>query len=89
MTPELIRAWCEDWGKRGRAAWPALRSRRREQMEQDIEARVRALNAVADRLYDRWIEGLKALAYATLRPVSVPEIAELQRDLLRPMPCTS
>ena len=30
-----------------------------EQMEQDIEARVRALNAVADRLYDRWIEGLK------------------------------
>jgi hypothetical protein len=27
-------------------------------MMEGIEARVQALNAVADRLYDRWIEGL-------------------------------
>ena len=57
MTTELIRAWCADWGKeiRGKAV-PSIQTP--EQMEQDIEARVRALNAVADRLYDRWIEGL-------------------------------
>ena len=58
MTPELIRAWCEEWSKEVRGmAGPSIQTP--EQMEQDIEARVRALNAVADRLYDRWIEGLK------------------------------
>ena len=57
MTPELIRAWCEEWGNEVRGmAGPSIQTP--EQMEQDIEARVRALNAVADRLYDRWVEGL-------------------------------
>ncbi len=58
MTTELIRAWCDDWGNEIRGmAGPSVQTP--EQMERDIEARVRALNAVADRLYDRWIEGLK------------------------------
>ena len=58
MTTELIRAWCNDWERELRGmAGPSVQTP--EQMEQDIEARVRALNAVADRLYDRWIEGLK------------------------------
>ena len=58
MTPALIRAWCRDWGNEVRGmAGPSIQTP--EQMEQDIEARVRALNAVADRLYERWIEGLK------------------------------
>jgi GMP synthase-like glutamine amidotransferase len=57
MTPALIRAWCEDWGPEVRGmAEPSIQTP--EQMEKDIDARVRALNAVADRLYDRWIEGL-------------------------------
>jgi GMP synthase-like glutamine amidotransferase len=58
MTTELIRAWCADWGNevRGKAG-PSIQTP--EQMEQDIEARVRALNALAARLYDRWAEGLK------------------------------
>ena len=58
MTPGLIRAWCADWGTevRGKAS-PSVQTP--EQMEQDIEARVRALNAVAARLYDRWIAGLQ------------------------------
>ena len=58
MTTELIRAWCADWGSevRGKAS-PSVQTP--EQMEQDIEARVKALNAVAARLYDRWIEGLR------------------------------
>ena len=58
MTAKLIRAWCADWGNEVRGmAGPSIQTP--EQMEQDIEARVRALNAVADRLYDRWVEGLK------------------------------
>lgn len=57
MTPELIRAWCEEWGNEGRSmAGPSIQTP--GQMEQDVEARVRALNAVADMLYDRWVEGL-------------------------------
>jgi len=57
MTAELIGAWCKDWGNEVRGmAGPSIQTP--EQMEQDIEARVRALNAVADRLYDRWVEGL-------------------------------
>ena len=58
MTTELIRAWCADWETelRGKAS-PSVQTP--AQMEQDIEARVRALNAVAARLYDRWIEGLR------------------------------
>jgi GMP synthase-like glutamine amidotransferase len=57
MTPELIRAWCDDWGNEVRGmAGPSIQTP--EQMQQDIEARVRALNAVADRLYERWVEGL-------------------------------
>jgi GMP synthase-like glutamine amidotransferase len=57
MTAELIRAWCRDWGNEVRGmAGPSIQTP--EQMEQDIVARVQSLNAVADALYDRWIEGL-------------------------------
>lgn len=58
MTTELIRAWCKVWGRElRRVTGPSVQTP--EQMEQDIDERVRALNAVADRLYGRWIEGLK------------------------------
>ncbi|MBX6394033.1 MAG: type 1 glutamine amidotransferase [Burkholderiales bacterium] len=58
MTPELIRAWCEDWGNEVRKrAGPSIQTP--EQMLEDVEAKVRALNAVAAQLYDRWIEGLE------------------------------
>jgi GMP synthase-like glutamine amidotransferase len=60
MTPELIRAWCRDWEKEVEALarrTPSVQTP--AQMTEDIEARVRALNAVADRLYDRWRTGLK------------------------------
>lgn len=59
MTPELIRSWCRDWEKEVRslaARMPSVQTP--VEMAADIEARVRALNAIADRLYDRWIEGL-------------------------------
>lgn len=58
MSTELIRAWCKDWeGELRGKSGPSIQTP--EQMEQDVEARVRALNVVADRLYDRWIEGLQ------------------------------
>ena len=58
MTAELIRAWCEDWGDEVREMASAS-IQTPAQMEQDIGARLSALNAVAERLYDRWIAGLK------------------------------
>jgi GMP synthase-like glutamine amidotransferase len=58
MTPELIRAWCEHWGTEVRGM-AGVSIQTPEQMQQDLEARTRALNRVAEGLYDRWIEGLK------------------------------
>jgi GMP synthase-like glutamine amidotransferase len=60
MTPELIRSWCEEW-KNEVASLARLTPSVQTpvQMEERIEERTRALNAVSDRLYSRWIEGLK------------------------------
>ena len=57
MTPDLIRAWCEDWADelRDRAS-DSIQTP--EQMLDALDERVRNLNAVARQLYDRWIEGL-------------------------------
>ena len=60
MTPDLIRAWCADWEKEVAALsqlTPSVQTPAR--IEEEIEPRVRALNAVAGRLYDRWREGLR------------------------------
>ncbi len=57
MTVELIRTW----GQIGRDEIEASDSpavQKPEQMEAGIEERVAQLNAVASRLYGRWIEGL-------------------------------
>jgi GMP synthase-like glutamine amidotransferase len=63
MTPELIRAWCEDWGKEVAALAARVPSvQTPEEMTERIGERVRALHAVADRLYSRWIEALKRQA---------------------------
>ena len=59
MTHELIRAWCEDW----EAEVASLSTRTASvqppgEILRDLDARVAELNAVAAKLYDRWIEGL-------------------------------
>jgi GMP synthase-like glutamine amidotransferase len=54
MTPDLIRSWSDGW--RG-GAGPAVQTA--EEMQERLDERVRELNAVAARLYDRWVEGLK------------------------------
>lgn len=59
MTPELIRSWCRDWAKEVEslaARTPSVQTP--AEMEEGIEDKVRALNAVADRIYERWISGL-------------------------------
>ena len=57
MTPELIRSWCDDWGKdlAGKAS-PSVQTP--AQMFERLDERVRSLNRIADGLYERWIEGL-------------------------------
>ncbi len=58
MTPELILTWCRDWAKEVEAHAGRVPSvQTPAEMEADIEDKVRALNAVADRIYDRWISG--------------------------------
>jgi GMP synthase-like glutamine amidotransferase len=58
MTPELIRSWCEDWEKELVArAGPSVQTP--AQMQERIDERVAALNAIAAKLYERWIEGLE------------------------------
>ena len=59
MTPELIRSWCEDWGREVTSLAARVPSVQTPvEMTTRLEERVGALNAVADRLYDRWITGL-------------------------------
>lgn len=59
MTPELIRSWCRDWAQEVEALAGRVASvQTPAEMEAGIEDKVRALNAVADRIYDRWVMGL-------------------------------
>ena len=60
MTPELIRAWCQDWEKEVESLarrTPSVQTP--AQMTEGVDAKVRTLNAVADRLYDQWATGLR------------------------------
>lgn len=57
MTAEMIRQWCRDGAAEIAASGgPAVQSP--EAMAADIDRRVAALNAVADRIYANWIAGL-------------------------------
>lgn len=59
MTEELIRSWCKDWEKEVEGLARRVASvQTPAEMEQDIGKKVDALHAVADRIYDRWVEGL-------------------------------
>jgi GMP synthase-like glutamine amidotransferase len=58
MTPEMIRAWCESGrDELRRCACPTVQNAR--DMQSHLQPRVAVLNAVAARLYERWIVGLK------------------------------
>ncbi|MCC7485454.1 MAG: type 1 glutamine amidotransferase [Burkholderiales bacterium] len=58
MTPELIRAWCAEWEKEVASLAERMPSvQTAAQMTVNLEERTRALNAVADRIYARWVTG--------------------------------
>ena len=60
MTPQLIRAWCRDWEKEVESLarrMPSVQSP--AEMLDGVEDRVRALNSVADNVYDRWLAGVR------------------------------
>jgi GMP synthase-like glutamine amidotransferase len=60
MTPELIHAWCREWGTEVEALARRVPSvQTPAQMTERVEERAAGLNAIADRLYDRWTEGLR------------------------------
>jgi len=58
MTEALIRSWCKGGADeiRESAASPGVQAPAK--MEKNLEARVAALHKLADRVYDRWMEGI-------------------------------
>jgi GMP synthase-like glutamine amidotransferase len=60
MTAELVRDWCREWGREVRALAARVPSvQTPEEMTADLDARVKALHAIADAVYAEWIEGLR------------------------------
>jgi len=59
MTAELVHSWCET-GEREIARRPDPGVQPVERILADLDARLAALQAVADRVYTRWVSGLKA-----------------------------
>ena len=60
MTPKLIRAWCEDWGREVESLARRMPSvQTPAQMTDMVEEKTRTLNVVADRIYGRWTSGLE------------------------------
>ncbi len=57
MTEPLLRAWCADWAKEKAAPGPSVQTPA-EILAPGLQGRLAALQAVADRVYQRWIEAL-------------------------------
>ena len=59
MTPELVKSWCKT-GAREIAASLGPSVQTALEMQADLENRVPQLQRIADRLYSRWVKGLKS-----------------------------
>jgi len=62
MTPQLVRAWCEEW--RNEIASLSARTQSVQaapEIMRDLEVRTEKLNGVARGLYERWLSGLRGL----------------------------
>ena len=57
MTPAMINEWCGDWAAENVAASASVQ--RPEEMRRSLESNLVALRALADRLYSRWIAGVR------------------------------
>ena len=58
MTEQLIESWLSGGADEMRASASSPGVQRAEEVRKDMDAKVAALHKVADRIYDRWIEGL-------------------------------
>jgi GMP synthase-like glutamine amidotransferase len=58
MTEEMIRSWCRGGARELEAARDSPGVQSPARIEKNLPARVAALHAVADRIYDHWSEGL-------------------------------
>jgi len=58
MTEDLIRNWCRGGADEIRASAASPGVQASAKIEKNLEARVAALHKTADRIYDRWSEGL-------------------------------
>jgi GMP synthase-like glutamine amidotransferase len=59
MTAELVRTWCADWGKEvGVLSKRAVSVQTPEEMTAELDERTRVLSQLADRIYERWAQGL-------------------------------
>ena len=58
MTNSMIRTWCQQWA--AEAVPPSASVQTPDQMQAGMEARIAAMRAVADRIYKKWIGGLRA-----------------------------
>jgi GMP synthase-like glutamine amidotransferase len=58
MTEDLIRNWCRGGAEEIRASAASPGVQQPAKIEKNLGARVAALHKVADRIYDRWTEGL-------------------------------
>jgi len=57
MTEAMIRLWCRAWDEENAAPGPSVQMP--AQMNERIDERIAAMRAAADRLYTKWIAGLK------------------------------
>jgi GMP synthase-like glutamine amidotransferase len=61
MTADLVRSWCRDWEKEVASLAGRVASvQTPEEMQSDLEARVAGLHRTAERVYGRWVQGLRA-----------------------------
>jgi GMP synthase-like glutamine amidotransferase len=58
MTEDLIRSWCRGGAKEIESSKASPGVQTPEKIEKNLAARVAALHKAADRIYERWAEGL-------------------------------
>ena len=58
MTSTMIESWCRHWAEEGVPASASVQTP--QQIQYGMEARIAAMRVVADHLYARWCQGLKA-----------------------------
>jgi GMP synthase-like glutamine amidotransferase len=57
MTDSMIRLWGRQWAEENVPASASVQTP--QQMEENMDARIAAMRVVADRLYTRWLAGLR------------------------------